>query len=108
MDPLKITLAGTEYTVRPLTLRQARAVGIGVMKFNSDEAFTGSIDQAIGVLSAALSRDYPEMNEQKLLDSEIDFREARAAADQVLEFSGFVKPKDGAPGEGEAGSTGQP
>ncbi len=105
MDSLVIKLAGKEYTVRQLTLRQGRALGIGVLRespTSPDTAFSASVDQSIDILAVALSRDHPEMTADALLDLEIDVREAREAADRVLVFAGYIKPaSEGAP-SGEA------
>ena len=108
MDSLVIKLAGKEYTVRQLTLRQGRALGIGVLKeqpLTPDAAFSASVDQSIEILSTGLSRDYPEMTVDALLDMQIDVREARQAADQILVFAGYLKPAGGSePGEASPGA----
>ncbi len=108
MDSLKITLAGKEYSVRQLTLRQGRALGIGVLReqpASPDAAFSASVDQSIEILATALARDYPEMTADALLNLEIDVREARAAADQVLVYAGFLKAApDAPPGEAVPGA----
>jgi hypothetical protein len=94
MDTLTIKLAGTEYRVPRLTLRQARALGIGVLKetpASPADQLAGSIDQSAQIISIALSKVKPEMTVDAILDSAIDIHEARAAADAIIEFAGYTR-----------------
>jgi hypothetical protein len=107
MDSITIILAGTEYKVRKLTLRQARALGIGVVKEldkTPDGLFAGSVDQAIAVVACALERDYPTVTPSALLDMEMGVRELRKASDDILIFAGYLTaPPVAADGEKPAG-----
>jgi hypothetical protein len=93
-----IILGGRTYTLRPLTLGQlriilpafARAAALG----NRD-----SVDAAIDIIAAALSRDAPEMTRAVLLESEILPAELIRAVDAVARLSGLVQ--EGAPSPGE-------
>jgi hypothetical protein len=103
MDTLTITLAGIEYTVPKLTLRQARALGFGVLKetpTNPADFLAASIDQSTMVVSIALEKTAAHMTVEKILDSQIDIYEIRAAADKIIDFAGYArKTVDKAPGE---------
>lgn len=107
-ESVTVRLCGTDYKIRKLTLRQARSVGIGILKDapqqTPDEMFVSSVDQAVAVVACALSRDYPEITQDKILDMETGVREIRDAADAILLFSGFVtQAKEATPGETASG-----
>lgn len=95
-----ITLAGRDFKLRPLTLRQLRIIepaflrGVGL---GDSQAF----GEAVSVVDAALSRDYPEMTGDALLDAEITHDEMREAVTRIGEHAGLLR-KDGEPAPGEA------
>ncbi len=104
-DSITIKIAAKSFTVRRLTLRQSRAIGLGIdRQLPTENSFTYAIDQAVGVITAALARDYPEMTADALLDAEITTKEFLAISSAILEFSGFVKAKDDQPGEAPPGA----
>lgn len=109
MDKISITLGSKVYEAARLTLRQARALGIGAAKIaeSKEGAFAASLDHSISVVVSALEKDYSEVKADFLLDSQIGLAEIHAAADKILEFSGFMK-KAQASGEIPAASTGKP
>ena len=103
---ITLTLASTPFVVGRLSLRQSRAIGIGVFRegpAHTTDAFDVSLDRAIEIVAAALSRNNPELTPEKLLDMDIGVREVHEACQRVLEFSGFVKPvaQQGADGKGD-------
>lgn len=103
-DSIQIKIAARDFTVRKLTLRQSRAIGLGVDKpLPSQDSFAYAVDQAVGVITAALSRDYPDMTADTLLDAEITPKELMAISSSILEFSGFIK-KDAQSGEAAPGA----
>lgn len=104
-ETIQITLGGKEYAVRKLTLRQNRALGIGVVRQapqQPEDVFAHVIDRAIDVLVVALKRDYPDITADSLLDLEVSTREMSEASAKVLSFSGFLK--DAPPGEAKPGA----
>jgi hypothetical protein len=100
-DNLTITLAGTDYAVRRLTLRQMRDLQIGVSKDASEskdlsERIEQAYDGDLDIVVKALSRDHGDLTKNAILDLETTKAEVSAAALAVLRFSGLV------PAEGEA------
>lgn len=94
-ESIKITLAEKEYTVRRLTLRQSRAIGLGVVRpLPAEDGYSYAIDQAVGVIAAALSRDYPDVTAESILDLEVTPKELIASSGLILDFSGFIKKAD--------------
>lgn len=90
-EMIAITLAAHSYSVRRLTLRQARAIGIGVSRQMPSAEDPGrsaaALDQGLEIVAVALSRDYPEMTQEKLLDMEIEPNEIIRACNAILNFS---------------------
>jgi hypothetical protein len=84
-----IRLAGTEYAVRPLTLRQLRLVLPAFARAASVTSGEG-VDAAIDILAAALSLDHPEVTRDALLDVEVSPRELADAVGAVAQLSGLV------------------
>lgn len=103
---MKITLAGTEYEVRPLTLRQIRDIAASTSAALDEvkDRKSGTKlnwDRQVEVVSTALSRDYPDVTPEFILELAIDYREIFKANDAILEFSGLLT-KEKAPGEAVA------
>lgn len=96
-----ITLGARSYSIRPLTLGQLRGVLPAFARAAKLSAADG-IDAAIDILAAALARDHAALTRDALLDVEATPTELAAAVAQIAELSGLV-PKDGAPGEIQAG-----
>ena len=104
-DSITIKIAAKEFTVRRLTLRQCRAIGLGIDRpLPTENGFTYAVDQAVGIITAALSRDYPEMTADALLDAEVTSKELISISGSILEFSGFIKAKESEPGEAPPGA----
>jgi hypothetical protein len=103
-DEITIKLGAKDYKIRRLTLRQARALGIGVVKDSttktSEDIFVGSVDQSVSTIAMALARDHPEITEAAILDMELSVREVRNAADEILIFAGYLKRAE-PPAEGD-------
>jgi hypothetical protein len=91
-ESIQIKLAAKEFIVRRLTLRQSRAIGIAVSRpVPADDGYAYAIDQGVSVLTAALSRDYPEMTESALLDAEVTPKELTSISGSILEFGAFIQ-----------------
>lgn len=111
---IEITVASGDHTQKrefqtgPIRLKQARAIGIGVMKGaqSPDMVFAASLDQAAAIISAALSFKHPEVTPEWLMENAADWHEIRRVADEILVETGFAK-REGAPsGEAKPESTG--
>lgn len=87
-SPIAITLAGEDYKIRPLTLRQLQEIEAAFQR--PRETFGAGFELICLVISAALSRDYPDAAalaasmELEALDHELP--PAYAA---ILELGGF-------------------
>ena len=118
-----ITLAGTDYSILPLSLGQMRALGIGLIeKANPHElpalpaggAATpeklsaqqmldnekATWDRMVAVVTTALSRHYPKMTAEALLASDTTLAELARAYWDVLTVAGLIKvdrPGEAAP-----------
>lgn len=105
MESNKIILGGKEYTIRHLTLREARALGVSAAHIGQSKegAFGASLDHSVNVVATCLKRDYPQVSAEGLLDSELGVWELHAAADAILTYSGFVR-REGATGEAAPGA----
>ena len=98
IDPVTIHLGGADFAVRALTLRQLRSVLPAFARAGAIGAEDG-VDAAIEILTAALSRDHPDITRERLLDTEASVQELAEAVTTVARLSGLVSP-----GEAEAGS----
>lgn len=104
-ETTNITLAGKDYPVRPLTLRQVRDVFpvlSGLSGLNLKEA--DSINTLVNAVSTTLRRDHPELTEEVILDQEVTVAELTTALRVVGKLAG-LKYKDevpSAPGEAQA------
>ena len=114
-----VTLAGREWFVPVLAIRQARVVVPGLMRLmpvlqamqTGDAAAMAQLSEAnfdaiVGVVHAALTRAYPDLSREEFLDLPASTPELVAALTVVTRQTGFFKPGD-APGElmGEARAT---
>ncbi len=100
---MTVTLGGRAFTLRPLTLGQLRTILPAFVRA-ANLADAESIDAAIDILAAALSRDAPEMTRDALLGTEILPAELIAAVDAVARLSGLVASEGTPSGEEKAGS----
>jgi len=97
-ETIKIALAGQEYSVRRLTLRQLRALGIGGVAANAKRESENpaireeaAYDRYVEVIATALSRDNPEMTAEAILEAEVNgIGEVLVAVNAIFEFSGLV------------------
>jgi hypothetical protein len=100
MIGVKIQMGGVEYLVPPLTLGQLRRLepkirAMGEMAPDARGISTEQIDAMAEIVSTALSRNYPDMSPEKVLEL-IDVANAREVILAVLTGSGLK------PGEVEA------
>lgn len=95
-----VVLGGRDLKIAPLTLRKIISAA-GLLRGITD-AGNALPDEMVGRLldfvMLGLSRTYPQLTKDELLDSEITVAELRTAADVVIEQSGGVK-KDAGVGE---------
>ena len=105
-ETITLKLAGTDYQVRRLTLRQIKMLGIGnakrrdqlaVLETTSNEQKEKDwYDAATSAVGAALTRDHADV---AIDDLEATLAELTKAYLDVLQFSGLVPKGDPAPGE---------
>lgn len=100
-DTIKITLGGTEYNVPRLTLRQMRALELGVIKVQENRAkaeieahsLSDVVDRAydsnVSIVVAGLSRSHPDITAESIFDMETTNAEVLAAANAILDFAGM-------------------
>jgi hypothetical protein len=104
MQKSVLTFGARDYAIRPLTLGQLRAIGIGAARLRSLPADPAAAeaqwyDCMAEIVAAALQRDHPEMTIESVLALETDLPGLLAANRAILELSGLVKRGDSAPGE---------
>ena len=87
-DPITITAGDKSFTIRPLTLGQIRAID---SILHSGEP---QLDQSIGIVRAALARDYPDTDPK---DLEIALADLGTIVDSILRVGGMIV--DVKPGE---------
>ena len=99
-----VTLGGKELQVAPLTLRKIIQTAEMLPKLGADDASTAAnIETLIEFVMLGLSRTYPALTKEDLLDSETTIPELRAAVDVVIEQAGGKKKESDA-GESKATS----
>ncbi len=107
-----VTLAGREWFVPILAMRQARVVVPGLMRLmpvlqslqGGDAAAMALLDEAtydaiLNVVHAALTRAYPALTREAFLDLPASTPELIAALAVVTRQTGFFKPAEDAAGE---------
>lgn len=116
-----IILAGAEYFIPLLALRQARIVVPGLLKLmprlNAIQSLVvenplaagsaieqADVDQMVDVVHAALTRAYPDATRDEILDMETTFPELVASLSVIARQTGLFTPVGDAQGEakGEA------
>ncbi len=105
-ETITITLGGRVFTIRPLTLRQIRDLGVGLVKAaarptDAAAAEREAYDRMVETVAGGLARDYPEITAEALLDMEVSLAELQRARLAVLEHSGLIESK----GEAAAGAS---
>lgn len=101
MPDTTIRLGGTDYTIRPLTLKQLRGVLPAFGRAGGLDA-EASIDAAIDVVLAALARDYATVTRDMLLDTETSVAEFGTAVATIAKLSGLITAEPVKPGEQQA------
>ena len=116
MTTLTIKLAGREFTISKLTLRQLRDLSVGVVTPIADDPQVDAgrnFDRAVAVISSGLIAKYPDMTPEALYQMPIERDEMNHAYDEILYFSGLVRreptksPKsaeESLPGEAQTGA----
>lgn len=90
-----LVFGGREFTVRPLTIGQLRAIGVGAAKLRQRPedpvaAEARFYDAVAEIISAALLRDHPEMTPEAVLGLEADVPRLVEANRIILRLSGLV------------------
>jgi hypothetical protein len=88
-----VELGGKEFVVPALSLRQIRELAPKLDQLDSDAAGLPSVDQisiVVDVLHAALSRNYPELTKEDLVDL-IDLGNMSALIKAAMRTSGLEK-----------------
>jgi hypothetical protein len=91
--PITITLAGQPYTVPQLTLGQIEDLSVAVVTPTHDdpqENVRRNFGRAIGIIRAALAKDYPELTAEAIRLLHITRLELNTATDAILTHSGLV------------------
>ena len=96
-----ISVAGKQFTIRPLTLGQLRVI-LPAFARAAGLAKEEAIDAAIDILAAALSRDAPDMTRAVLLEAEALPSELIACVEAIARLSGLVPQGDASLGEASA------
>lgn len=92
-----INLAGTDYTVPALSLRQVREMAPKLDLLDSNETGLPAVEQVdalVDVLHAALQRNYPSITKDELLDL-IDLGNMTTLIKAAMRTSGMVKLGEG-------------
>lgn len=109
-----IVLGGREFFAPPLALRQARVVVPGLLqlmpRLNAIQQRIGAgdplgvalldrgdLELMIDVVHCGLTRAYPELSRDELLDLEADFTELTAALAVIAKQTGLFAPADASP-----------
>lgn len=88
-EPIKISLGGEEFTIRPLTLRQIRKID-EVLK-NAEMA---ELDKIVTVIGIGLSRDYSEAA-GNLDDMEVQMMDLGPILEKILRVGGMTPVDQG-------------
>lgn len=107
-ETLTITLAGKDYTIRPLTIGQLEALHVGMVEAVPADAVGETRRfwrQKIDMIAAALSVDHPEMTAEEIGKLRLGkVKAVTKAADDILRFAGLLPEGDTSPGETQAGA----
>lgn len=97
MADIKIKLAGQEFTISPLTIRQCRDLRIGdtttVQPAQGVGIWTNIYELSIKTIAIAISKNHPEVTEEKLWELETTENEIVEARRQILIHAGFRAPE---------------
>ena len=104
-EAITLKFGDRTFTVRPLTLGQLRAIGVGSARIRTlpadpIDAEAAWYDTNFEILAAALGRDYPEMTPEAVRGLETDFRGLLETSSAILRLSGLIPS-----GEAKAGAT---
>jgi hypothetical protein len=102
IDGITVTMGGKEWTIPPLTLGQLRQLMPKVRQLSEIGEKVGETQIAliVEIVTAALRRNYPEINEE-LVENLLDLGNAVSVLAAVLTGSG-LKPRVPPPGEATA------
>lgn len=104
-----IAMGGRDWLVPPLTLGQLRRLGPKIDQLTTDAGAAmgeAAIAALVDIVTAALSRNYPEVTAQQVEDELLDLGNSRAALTAVLTGSGLRPAGNPEMGEASAVSIG--
>ncbi len=91
-----INLGGVEFVMPPLNLDQIREFENIIPELGKKDGFTANADEALPVIYAALSRNYPDLKLEELR-ALLDAGNLKAASLAVIMSSGYTPGKPGEP-----------
>lgn len=98
---ITISMGGNDWIVPPLTLGQLRKLAPYVQKIRAIDAQDAleaddQLDAVLKIVAAALGRNYPDMDEEKVADL-LDMANLAATITAVLTGSGVVRAGEAMP-----------
>lgn len=102
IEGVKISMAGMEYMVPPLSFKQLKVLaqdieGLGESA-SSGSLSAGQMDMAVRVIHAALLRNYPGMTIEQV-EEMVDLGNFQDVVQAVLGAAGFKKSSNGEEGK---------
>ena len=97
-EGVKLRIGRGEYVVPALTVRQLkqfRPVLAGMARFQSADPTDEDMDQVMGMVHAALSRNYPDLTVEQLGDM-VDLRSLPAIVKAIAGQTGLDRAQPGA------------
>ncbi len=88
----EISLGSVKLKVAPLTVRQIIGVSEMLPQLSEAQSTAASINLLIDFVLLGLSRTYPSLTREELLDCEATIAQLRAAADVVIVQAGGKRP----------------
>lgn len=101
MDNTEISLGGKTFTIKPLTIRQLTTI-LPIFIEQADKTLPERLLGRIKIIATALARDYPEMTEEVIMDTEAPMKHLSEAVRKIGLLSGILTEDEGAEKAGEA------
>lgn len=101
MDNTEIALGAKTYTIKPLTIRQLTTV-LPIFIEQANKTLPERLMGRVTIIATALARDYPEMTEEAILDTEAPMKHLTEAVRKIGILSGILEEDAGDPNAGEA------